>query len=455
MSRKIPQLWAKKGGVQVSDVGFGFYVVNFETIADYERAMFGGPWMINDHYVVIQEWRPYFRPEDTLLATLRVWVRLPGIPFEYFDNAILKLIGDRIGRTIRIDHTTLEGTRGNFARICVEVDLSKPLLSKYRLRRRVRRIEYEGLHTICFNCGCYGHKDESCKQKPEEVVTDNQTTSFANPIFQEALASDVRPEVEEDFGPWMQVKKTRRKTRSSAVSPAAPSAGAAVLPAAPSAGASVLPAASPVAPPAMESRKGNSFAVLENLESPCELIGEKSKADALSLININEAPIAEDFVECEKENQIPKDINQVLPVVVNSDFQESVDPGLASNGPNSSEAHVLVAGSNVGLISSMTNPLPNGLILQDGFPRFPPGPTDQAKVTMLGSGQAEEAVAVGAAKPLSVQPSAFPLKKNTVPVKGSKSAKTKVKDPSVLKNPKSRDHAASIGDRSGPSAMEE
>ncbi|CAN1143339.1 hypothetical protein LINPERHAP2_LOCUS13549 [Linum perenne] len=403
MSRKIPQLWAKKGGVQVSDVGFGFYVVNFETIADYERAMFGGPWMIND-----------------------------------------QLIGDRIGRTVRIDHTTLEGTRGNFARICVEVDLSKPLLSKYRLRRRVRRIEYEGLHTICFNCGCYGHKDESCKQKPEEVVTDNQTTSFANPIFQEPLASDVRPEVEEDFGPWMHVKKTRRKTRSSAVSPAAPSAGA-----------SVLPAASPVAPPAVESRKGNSFAVLENMESPCELVGEKSKADALSLININEAPIAEDFVECEKENQIPKDVNQVLPVAVNSDFQESVDPGLASNGPSSSEAHVLVAGSNVGLISSMTNPLPNGLILQDGFPRFPPGPTDQTKVTMLGSGQADEAVVVGAVKPLSVQPSAFPLKKNTVPVKGSKSAKTKVKDSSVLKNPKSRDHAASIGDRSGPSAMEE
>ncbi|CAN1241897.1 hypothetical protein LINPERPRIM_LOCUS5150 [Linum perenne] len=144
MSRNIPQLWTKKGGIQVSDVGFGFYVVNFETIADYERAMFGGPWMINDHYVVIQEWRPYFRPEETFLSTLRVWVRLPGIPFEYFDRTILNLIGDRIGRTVRIDHTTLEGSRGNFARICVEVDLSKPLLYKYRLRRRVHRIEYEG-----------------------------------------------------------------------------------------------------------------------------------------------------------------------------------------------------------------------------------------------------------------------------------------------------------------------
>ncbi|CAN1130908.1 hypothetical protein LINPERHAP2_LOCUS6111, partial [Linum perenne] len=126
------------------------------------------------------------------LSTLRVWVRLPGIPFEYFDRTILKLIGDRIGRTVRIDHTTLEGVRGNFARICVEVDLSKPLLSKYKLKRRVRRIEYEGLHTICFTCGCYGHKDDVCRHKPEADPIVNQVTSFANPIFQEGLGLEDR-----------------------------------------------------------------------------------------------------------------------------------------------------------------------------------------------------------------------------------------------------------------------
>ncbi|CAN1128013.1 hypothetical protein LINPERHAP2_LOCUS4365 [Linum perenne] len=95
--------------------------------------MFRDPCMVSDHYVVIQEWRLYFRPEETFFMTLRVWVRLSGIPFEYFDATVLKIIGDRIGKTERINHTTLEGRRGNFARICVEVDMSKPLLSKDRL----------------------------------------------------------------------------------------------------------------------------------------------------------------------------------------------------------------------------------------------------------------------------------------------------------------------------------
>ncbi|CAN1314138.1 hypothetical protein LINPERPRIM_LOCUS29200, partial [Linum perenne] len=46
MSRKLPQMWSKKGLVRVSDVGYGFYIVKFDTLADFERAMFGGPSLI-------------------------------------------------------------------------------------------------------------------------------------------------------------------------------------------------------------------------------------------------------------------------------------------------------------------------------------------------------------------------------------------------------------------------
>ncbi|CAN1126175.1 hypothetical protein LINPERHAP2_LOCUS3276 [Linum perenne] len=227
MSRKIPQIWAKKGGVRISDVGWEFFVVKFDTIEDYDRAMFGGPWMVGDHYVVIQTWRPYFRPEDSTLSTLRVWIRLPGLPLEYFDYGILKKIGDRIGTTVRIDHTTLEEARGNFARLCVEVDLSKPLLSKYRLRRRVRRIEYEGLHTIYIGCGCYGHEEGSCTETKGEEDVAPATMTFSNPMFRGSDMDEQRPEVEEDFGPWMKVKRQPRRSgqaRNQKPSPAATAA---------------------------------------------------------------------------------------------------------------------------------------------------------------------------------------------------------------------------------------
>jgi predicted metal-binding protein len=57
----------------------------------------------------------------------------------------------------------------------MEVDLTKPLLAKFQLRRRVRKIVYEGLHLICFHCGQYGHRKEACPHiqhaaNPEEVM---------------------------------------------------------------------------------------------------------------------------------------------------------------------------------------------------------------------------------------------------------------------------------------------
>ncbi|CAN1170339.1 hypothetical protein LINPERHAP2_LOCUS28939, partial [Linum perenne] len=183
ISRKLPQLWAKKGQVHVSNVGWGYYVVKFETIGDYERAMFLGSWMIGDHYDFIQDWRPYFQREDSPFSTLIVWVRHTGIPLEYFDGVILTIIGNKIGETVRLDHTTLEGSRGNFSRIRVEVDLSKPFLSKYRLRRRVRRIEYDGLHTVSYSCGCYGYAQDSCSKKVDEVMMVDREVLVANLIF--------------------------------------------------------------------------------------------------------------------------------------------------------------------------------------------------------------------------------------------------------------------------------
>ena len=59
--------------------------------------------------------------------------------------------------SIGIDYATNTISRGPYARICVEIDLLKPLVAKFKMRRRVRRVEYEGLHLVCFGCGLYGH----------------------------------------------------------------------------------------------------------------------------------------------------------------------------------------------------------------------------------------------------------------------------------------------------------
>ncbi|PKI66166.1 hypothetical protein CRG98_013419 [Punica granatum] len=59
----------------------------------------------------------------------------------------------------------LEGTlmveRGNFARICVEVDLTRPLRLEVEMDGCPYRVEYEGLQLICFHYGRFGHSQSN------------------------------------------------------------------------------------------------------------------------------------------------------------------------------------------------------------------------------------------------------------------------------------------------------
>ncbi|KAG4940585.1 hypothetical protein JHK87_044456 [Glycine soja] len=53
---------------------------------------------------------------------------------------------------------------GKFVRICVEIELEKPLVSHTYVRSYKLNMEYEGLHSISFRCGRVGHKRDQCSK---------------------------------------------------------------------------------------------------------------------------------------------------------------------------------------------------------------------------------------------------------------------------------------------------
>lgn len=55
------------------------------------------------------------------------------VPLEYYTKRWLKQAGSHIGRTVKVDMAMFLASRGKFARICVEVDLDKPLVAGYRM----------------------------------------------------------------------------------------------------------------------------------------------------------------------------------------------------------------------------------------------------------------------------------------------------------------------------------
>lgn len=74
----------------------------------------------------------------------------------YYDEDVLFTLASAAGVPIKIDYNTLKVSRGKFVRVCVEIDLSKPMVGRVCMEGKWYRIEYEGLHIICSHGGCYG-----------------------------------------------------------------------------------------------------------------------------------------------------------------------------------------------------------------------------------------------------------------------------------------------------------
>ncbi|KAI9116994.1 hypothetical protein K1719_011993 [Acacia pycnantha] len=112
------------------------------------------------------------------------------------------------GEVIRVDYNTDSSDRGKFARIAVSLDLTKPLTSKILVDGELIYVEYEGLPTICFHCGRYGHLQGTCpalRSSSSEVQPEATLVPEPN-----TPNSDLQARETSQFGAWMQVQRRRR-----------------------------------------------------------------------------------------------------------------------------------------------------------------------------------------------------------------------------------------------------
>nr|KYP67224.1 Transposon TX1 uncharacterized [Cajanus cajan] len=142
--------------------------------------MQGGPWLLFDHYLVVRPWSPEFIVTGAKVEKTIVWVRFPGLGIMFYDESVLLTIASTIGTPIKVDLNTLNMARGRFARVCVEIELDKPVVGKFNLNGVWYNIEYEGLHLLCTCCGCYGHVLRNCSSLVQPLQhLENGTTEIA------------------------------------------------------------------------------------------------------------------------------------------------------------------------------------------------------------------------------------------------------------------------------------
>lgn len=61
LQNQLELRWSKKGPIKVIDLSEDYFLVHFNEEEDYKFALFEDPWMIQDHYLIVQRWRPFFK----------------------------------------------------------------------------------------------------------------------------------------------------------------------------------------------------------------------------------------------------------------------------------------------------------------------------------------------------------------------------------------------------------
>lgn len=221
LRQRLQRMWKPEANFDLIAIDQDYFLARFEERRDYEFAKFEGPWIIVGHYLTVQEWEPNFFPHKNKLNKLLVWVRFPTLPIEYFEDEFLMKIGKNIGRPVKVDTTTSLVSIGKFARVCVELDVTRPLLSKFTLGGEVVPVEYEGIQLVCFKCGIYGHKQGQCgvgqQNEGEDVTTADSVQDKVDRVARkegQPVVHQVRQQTRDfssNFGEWMLVARRDRK----------------------------------------------------------------------------------------------------------------------------------------------------------------------------------------------------------------------------------------------------
>jgi len=170
-----------KGQLDYLDLGNGWILFRFANVQDLNLVWDGRPWHVSGLNLVLRRWEPYFDPFSATIERIDQWIKITRLPLELWEEDIFRTLLANVGHFIKMDDITLNRSKGKFARVCLNIDISKPLRGSLFIpipnqsRPLEVPISYEGLHEVCALCGSDAHELEVCPDTPKgplEVIVE-------------------------------------------------------------------------------------------------------------------------------------------------------------------------------------------------------------------------------------------------------------------------------------------
>ncbi|XP_057811610.1 uncharacterized protein LOC131025843 [Salvia miltiorrhiza] len=168
VKKELEGLWGIEASWKLIPLGKGYYTMVFNTAEDKLRAKAQTIWEVFGGHLRIREWTKNFDPFKEHSSLANVWVRIHYLPIEYWNVEVLTSIARFVGHPLRVDGTSAQRDFGQFARIFIEIDMSKPLPNTLLVDGNDVSFHveftYEYLPLFCSRCKITGHALDKCRK---------------------------------------------------------------------------------------------------------------------------------------------------------------------------------------------------------------------------------------------------------------------------------------------------
>ncbi|KAK1626172.1 hypothetical protein QYE76_000487 [Lolium multiflorum] len=168
--KHFTEVWRVRGKMIFKPLKDNFFIITFSQEGDYKFVEQGGPWIHQGVACLIAPFVDSAQPSDTVLDTVRLWVRFYDVPWKKQTKEYGETLGSKFGKVVTVD-VDAEGLElSEYLRVRIDWPLSQRLLARFKITKgqqvaKIYHMRYERVPFFCFHCGFIGHNEEQCEQR--------------------------------------------------------------------------------------------------------------------------------------------------------------------------------------------------------------------------------------------------------------------------------------------------
>ncbi|KAL4318817.1 hypothetical protein GQ457_18G000110 [Hibiscus cannabinus] len=170
--RQFRSIWRDDKVQGISEISPNFFLIAFASPTNRTNVLKRGPWEFQKYWFALEQADRNGTIHDYSFQHMCIWVRIHNIPLSLMTAALAHALGASVGKVIMTDTRLEDGNMGEFMRVWVSFDTSKPLrrcvvLSRPDSKASLCPLQYERLPLFCHGCGLIGHSVIACPTTPK------------------------------------------------------------------------------------------------------------------------------------------------------------------------------------------------------------------------------------------------------------------------------------------------